>query len=604
MRTRFTVLLICLTLVACYDTPPPPAVVISYAGLCTIQNSEIDQVINNPSGNISIRQANKYYYPGELLGQEIDSIQLLMETAKLMEQKQAQLAEKTKAIEAEKEKFDNLKDQFRSSINQQFEGLQQMEARIHQALLQKGSIDSALLVNTQSKIAKAKLLFNSTNCMLDEHEVFLEQDADGRQRFGFLKNQLLKNPNFYFVDPYSDGLARIQGFNNVYGYIDLNGEIALDLQFDAATSFRNGQALVRKFDQWYIINTRFERMKIDHKDVKNAFASAQHLYFIKEWKNANNDQYDGECIYGIHKGEAIFMLMAKKMTYTGTDGIVVSTSWKQDSHFIDLDSMVFVGDTINSLITRKPKVFPQISKFHPQGFALAKMDGQLYGMGYQLLVDVRGNILDTLPPDLIWGSIRDQLLNERYIMIDSKIGGAFVLYDVLSKKQMGEDVFTVIHDGGFNENNHCLVKKYQADKNGGWGLMDREGRMVIPCISEWPIEQRFSAYVVFKKYDIRALFSLNGEQLTSFKYERFVDGKNGNFIFRRGNLKLYGVVNKNNAEIVPPIFDKITIGEDYLLCTMGKENFNVNFHGRCVSEDCTQYQAAVMAYRQQINSIK
>src|SRR6056297_721319 len=81
------------------------------------------------------------------------------------------------------------------------------------------------------------------------------------QQVGFLNSNLKKeiDPQFKFVDdtvwPYSfsEGLAAVN-FLGKTGYIDRQGNIAIEPKFDYAQNFKNGKALVRNRGQYGFIN--------------------------------------------------------------------------------------------------------------------------------------------------------------------------------------------------------------------------------------------------------------------------------------------------------------------------------------------------------------
>ncbi len=83
------------------------------------------------------------------------------------------------------------------------------------------------------------------------------------QEVGFLDNNLTKkiDPKFKFVQtpiwPYtfSEGLAAVNFLGSI-GYIDRNGSIAIDPQFDHAEAFNEGTALVRVNMQYGFINRK------------------------------------------------------------------------------------------------------------------------------------------------------------------------------------------------------------------------------------------------------------------------------------------------------------------------------------------------------------
>lgn len=66
-------------------------------------------------------------------------------------------------------------------------------------------------------------------------------------------------PTWEGIEALSEGLlVVIEKGTYLYGFIDTKGNIVLPPQWEEATSFKNGQAQVKKDGQWYTINTKGE----------------------------------------------------------------------------------------------------------------------------------------------------------------------------------------------------------------------------------------------------------------------------------------------------------------------------------------------------------
>lgn len=82
-------------------------------------------------------------------------------------------------------------------------------------------------------------------------EIEIKKTEDGK--LYFQKNDSVIFDNFNFSWGFSDDLAAIDK-NGKWGYIDKNGKITIDFQFDEAESFHNGYAAVNIDGRWGVIN--------------------------------------------------------------------------------------------------------------------------------------------------------------------------------------------------------------------------------------------------------------------------------------------------------------------------------------------------------------
>jgi len=64
------------------------------------------------------------------------------------------------------------------------------------------------------------------------------------------------NPVYQDVGEFSEGLFYAENESGYYGYLDENGNVAIDFLFENATDFKNGLAIVQKDGKYGIINTR------------------------------------------------------------------------------------------------------------------------------------------------------------------------------------------------------------------------------------------------------------------------------------------------------------------------------------------------------------
>lgn len=86
-------------------------------------------------------------------------------------------------------------------------------------------------------------------------ETFEIKDPNtGQIEFGVKLNDLNQDPNCLFFDEFINGFARVKR-NNKYGFFNQDFECVINLKFDYAENFVNGNALVKNLGNWYFIDT-------------------------------------------------------------------------------------------------------------------------------------------------------------------------------------------------------------------------------------------------------------------------------------------------------------------------------------------------------------
>ena len=74
---------------------------------------------------------------------------------------------------------------------------------------------------------------------------------DNTTKYGYINTEgkLVIDCQYDFTDEFSEGLARVQK-NGKYGFIDKQGNVVIDFIYDEANNFSDGLALVRQGEEW------------------------------------------------------------------------------------------------------------------------------------------------------------------------------------------------------------------------------------------------------------------------------------------------------------------------------------------------------------------
>ncbi|MEM9918238.1 MAG: hypothetical protein AAF990_09100, partial [Bacteroidota bacterium] len=179
--------------------------------VCTIQDSEIKQFINNPSGKISI--TNEYYFPIRLSKQQTDTLIEFLTIHQIINTEQQALLQNQPEMQAEQQPLEDAKEQFQKEIKQVFNWLKQVEKMILEAEKSKSQISPKRIQEAKDQVANVQLLTQSTQCMSEELDIKVTVDSSGREEYGFLKEQLFQNPNFFHLGAFHEGLAVVKAYN-------------------------------------------------------------------------------------------------------------------------------------------------------------------------------------------------------------------------------------------------------------------------------------------------------------------------------------------------------------------------------------------------------
>ncbi|MDR2964095.1 MAG: WG repeat-containing protein [Bacteroidales bacterium] len=125
--------------------------------------------------------------------------------------------------------------------------------------------------------------------------------ATADKKFGFVdtEGRVVINPQFEEALPFSEGLAAIEQ-KGKWGFIDKTGKIVINPQFNRVSWFVNGKAAVYNGKQWgfidnkgsYVINPQFDRAGDFNEGFAVILQGKLYGYITKEGKIEINPQFD------------------------------------------------------------------------------------------------------------------------------------------------------------------------------------------------------------------------------------------------------------------------------------------------------------------------
>lgn len=314
-----------------------------------------------------------------------------------------------------------------------------------------------------------------------------------------------------FVCKFSESRARIKR-NEMYGYIDCNGNEIIPCIYDDANDFRNGIAIVKLKDKWGAINEE----------------GVEKIPFIYDY--LEYDLYGGKEIIA-RQGDTRFIL--------NKDGSIINFFNKS---YIGSNNMVRVreNDETNKIVNSDGKELissEQLAKYDEFQFTFS---GLLVAKNNKWgLIDKDG--IETIP--CIYEEIKDFLFEySRDILLvkkDSKYG---------YRKSNGEEIVPCIYD------NAMLYYEGFAKvcKNEKWGLIDIKGNEIAPCIYDDLYYFREGTATV-KRDRKWGVIDTQGKEVIKCIYDYEVDFENG--LAKVCKNEKWGYINIQGQEIIPCIYD-------------------------------------------------
>lgn len=174
---------------------------------------------------------------------------------------------------------------------------------------------------------------------------FYTYDKEGEELYGFVdkKGRVAINPQFKKANYFCEGMAAVANSEGDFGYIDKKGKYVINPQFEEAWQFKNGKAAVLMGDEWgfidkkgkYVINPQFESA-LPFADDYAAVRQGDKWGFIDEdGKFTINPQFESTA--GFLFGEDYALVMSnEKFGFIDREGkYVINPQFKLATWFVD-----------------------------------------------------------------------------------------------------------------------------------------------------------------------------------------------------------------------------------------------------------------------------
>lgn len=258
--------------------------------------------------------------------------------------------------------------------------------------------------NEKDNIKSDKVVkYSSLNMEIDEASEFSEGLAvvkkDGKYGYIDKEGNLVIDFQYEYANPFSEGLAVVKK-NGKNGYIDKSGNIVIDYQYSIAHPFYNGIAIVGDGLYYGGINNKKETV-VEFKYFVGTTVASENL--IKINTGSRNGvgfiKYDGTVVvepkyegaYNFYEGLAGAKLNGKWGFIDEKGNVVVDFKYDYiDSFTEDGLARVEIDDNVGDINTKGEVVIPLEYKgdnSYSDGLALIRKDGERY------FIDTTGKIV-------------------------------------------------------------------------------------------------------------------------------------------------------------------------------------------------------------------
>lgn len=355
-----------------------------------------------------------------------------------------------------------------------------------------------------------------------------------------------KPTNYDDVGGFGDGLMPVCK-DDLWGYIDVTGEIAIPIQFDDASNYWNGYAVVKSNGKYGAIDTNGNEVISYVYDALFPFYTSGYAVAKKDglWgvidlsgKTVVSHKYEET---GISVDKSGF-LTAKK---NGLWGLVDVNAGKETVPFVYKfikgceEGLVAVRNSENRwgfVDTRGelkiPCKYNRVEDFR-YGVARVEYDSKI---GY---INLKGE--EIIPAIYgLWGDLVISTFSAPglcYIKKDGKYG--FIDND-------GKEAITLVYDNAKDFTDAGLAP---VNRNGKWGYINTSGDEVIPFNYDWADNYFYEDLAGVKIGDKAGFIDKNGNLVIELSYDKLGKFSNGLAWFEADGK--YGYIDKTGAIIIP-----------------------------------------------------
>ena len=299
----------------------------------------------------------------------------------------------------------------------------------------------------------------------------LQDEKSNKVIYGFSLEEIRNDPNYVFIDKFSNGLARVKR-NNKYGFYNNKGEVVIPFKYDYAEPFNGEYILANNYSKWFLMDN----------DENKLF---EFNSLIKENKELIKKRVENITWMGSFIKDLLIMKVDK------------GGKWGNGSYYI----INKIGQVVNG-------PFHKINKMNQ--FGLSKVESYssegIINKNGKFVVKLKkySEIEDFNEYGIAKVEIKEWLRNDKHR----------VYYGFINKE--GKEILKCSYKRIRKTDEYELMKI--ENKNGKWGVISTKGKLMTKI--EYDTIFKFDQYGLakVKKSNRYGVINIRGETIVPIKY--------------------------------------------------------------------------------------
>lgn len=342
-------------------------------------------------------------------------------------------------------------------------------------------------------------LFRVAN-MVNEDGGEIEYVDDAKKGFKDLYNKIIIQPIYQEAGDFNEGLAAVR-LDNLWGFIDKNGDDVISFQYDSAVAFTEGMAYVLKKNKWGKIdklgNTQVPFIYDKPYKFKEGLAK-----FTRNNKIGFINENNIEVIPPIYEN-ALNFHNGLALTNNETPSSLPDYNW------IDKNNKVVIN--LEGKISFQPVTGMGIDIFHPLAGYSSKTHQYFFynNRGEVINSDYYSDMGDRFYEGLTWfkkDGLYGYLDSNGRVLVPAQYSDADFFYDNLASVKNSYNKFGYIDKTGkvvipfiFDEVSNFAGGVAAVKQEKYWGGINKEGKKIIPFIhDEFRGRSQKGSFITFK----------------------------------------------------------------------------------------------------------
>ncbi|MCR9099459.1 MAG: WG repeat-containing protein [bacterium] len=464
----------------------------------------------------------------------------ILRKMKAFSDRQDILNREKKGIALAREELKNAEKELRNKLSKQKEELANMVDQARNQPLSTVLKEKLTELETQTN----QIITSTENCLLNDFEPVSIKDIEtGEIVYAFSLEAIKNDPNYVFIDDYSEGFARVKR-NNKFGFYNAEGKLIIPFKYDYAGSFGEGKAIVKNLGKWFFINSKGEN--ILELPKKFQYVDGIERIFPKVYKCTSS----GKTFYlHLNDGDQFLKIEdIRELSDSGISRFTVLENYRSKYGILNDQGRIVLPATYD--------------KIHPYQEGLYTIqENTKYGVVNEkgvIIVPVKYQKIDRYSKFEEHGIIEAEI--ERYTWdVYSATGKLIISHGEYSSYQLLDDFIRV-------------------NRKGNYGVLDLQGEQVLPCEYASIVYESYPKQFIAEAKGHYGVLDTQGNIIIPFKYTYIEKFYIKNYRVREKSGEA-GIISSEGKIIVPVQFSDIEMMDFLIKARLDQKYFFYNLSG-------------------------